>query len=218
LTISSSQIVYVKVKAWQYQVLKLFIENECYSLTISSSQNAFVNVTHHSMNNIKFSNCLCECYSLSSSQNVYVNVTHKSMNNIKFSNCLCECCGLTISSSQNVYVNVTHNLWTISSSQFVHVNDTYSMNNNILYQVKLFILWMLHITYHSMKEKPWQYQVFSNCLCKCYTSFYEQYQVLKLIVRMLHVILWAISSSQIVFYVNVAHHSVKNSQVLTLFM
>jgi hypothetical protein len=195
LTISSSQIVYVKVKAWQYQVLKLFIENECYSLTISSSQNAFVNVTHHSMNNIKFSNCLCECYSLSSSQNVYVNVTHKSMNNIKFSNCLCECCGLTISSSQNVYVNVTHNLWTISSSQFVHVNDTYSMNNNILYQVKLFILWMLHITlwkrkldnikfsqfvYANVTNHSMNNIRFSNWLCECYMSFYGQYQVLKL--------------------------------------
>jgi hypothetical protein len=60
-------------------------------LSLSASENVYVNVTWHSKKK-----CLCECY-----------MTFKK-------NCICECfmlsnmgVGLNLSASENVYVNVT---------------------------------------------------------------------------------------------------------------
>jgi hypothetical protein len=134
------------------------------------------------MNNIKFSSCLRKMLhivlrrTISSSQAVYMNVTHHYMNNIKF--------------SQIVYVNVTHHYMnnikfssclrkmlhivlrrTISSSQAVYMNVTHHYMNNIKFSQIVYV----NVTHHYMNNIK-----FSSCLCKCYTSFCEQYQVLKL--------------------------------------
>jgi hypothetical protein len=104
-----------------------------YSMTLSSSQMVYVNVTWLFYDFIKFSNCLCECYmiilwlyqvlelfmwmlhdysmTLSSSQIVYVIVTYDN--------------SLALSSSWIVYVNVTWLLYDLSSSRIVYVNVTW---------------------------------------------------------------------------------------------
>jgi hypothetical protein len=121
LTISSSGIVevivtYLEEKAWQYPPFSNCICKKLHIIlwTISKSQIVYVNVTHHSMSNIKVSNCLCECY-----PSFY-------MNNIKVSNCYCEC--YIYHSMNNIpFSNYLRKmlpiiLWTISKSQIVYAH------------------------------------------------------------------------------------------------
>jgi hypothetical protein len=161
--------------------------------TISSSQNVCVNVTNHSMNNIQLSNCLCECYisfyeqylalklfmwmlhiilwTISSSQTVHVNVTYHSMNsNIKFSKCLCKC----YISFYEQYPAHKLFMWMLHIIQ----RTTISSSQNVC----------ANVTYHSMWRLRYMNNIqFSNCLCKCYISFYEQYPALKLFMWVLHI-------------------------------
>jgi hypothetical protein len=100
--------------------------SECYTLTISSSQNVYVNVTFMTIpssqnvyvNVTRWQSQVHQMFmwmlQISSSQNVYVNVTwwqcqvHKMFkwmlhaDNLKFTNCSSECYMMTIPSSQNV--------------------------------------------------------------------------------------------------------------------
>jgi hypothetical protein len=129
-------------------------------------------------------------WTISSSQTVHVNVTYHSMNsNIKFSKCLCKC----YISFYEQYPAHKLFMWMLHIIQ----RTTISSSQNVC----------ANVTYHSMWRLRYMNNIqFSNCLCKCYISFYEQYPALKLFMWVLHIIQRTISSSQNV-YVNVTYHS-----------